>query len=93
MVWISKRREFKSFGEKEKETRAHKMNATGRGNKREGGTKERSEKSAVIVSFVEPQKGLQHSSEGMGRLNGVDIRSERIRVLWSTVRESVGQRF
>ena len=29
MVWISKGREFKSFGEKVKETRAHEYNGTG----------------------------------------------------------------
>ena len=58
MVWISKGREFKSFGEKVKETRAHECNGTGEETGGGGGgTKERSEKSVVIVSFCRASEG------------------------------------
>ena len=52
-----------------------------------GGWKERRQnlKLVVVVLFVEVS--LKCSFEGMGGLNVMDVRRERIPLLWSTVRE------
>ena len=42
-------------------------------------------KSVVVVLFVEAS--LQRSFEGMGGLNVTDVRTEKIALLWSRVRE------